>query len=343
MRSKNTCTTKTIGIIGGGQLAQLLGHAAKALGLSVLCLVENTDSQPASTTCTLTTDLEKFMTQSDVVTLENENIPTDLFNQINTHVTIHPGLTALLAAQERFTEKSLFQALNIPCAPFAKVDSLQGLEQAVNTIGTPSILKTRRLGYDGKGQARLKSPADALTAWHTTGEQPAILEAMVDFDFEVSQLSARNAAGDIVHYPLARNHHEDGILRTSVFPFKDENLSQKSQAYADTLLTHLDYVGLLAIEFFVVSDTLVANEFAPRVHNSGHHTIEGANVSQFETHLRAVSGMGLITPIAMQHVTLTNIIGQMPIAPSPDNSTLYDYGKAPRPGRKLGHITSITP
>ena len=248
-------------------------------------------------------------------------------------------------AQERFLEKSLFKALDIPTPPFAKIDSLADLEAALSTIGVPAVLKTRRFGYDGKGQTVIKKLSEAKSAWELTGKNPAILEGFIDFDFEVSLIAARSVSGELIFYPLIKNTHRDGILRVSESPFEDVHLQQLAESYVQRLFEELNYVGVLGFEFFVKGDSLIANEIAPRVHNSGHLTIEGFNASQFENHLRAVLNLPLVKPILQAQTTMHNIIGAFPKLMPADyiNCHVYDYGKESRPNRKVGHITQFKP
>ena len=335
-----------IGILGAGQLALMLAQAAEGLGVDVLCAGQPGDCAEQAAPV-LTVDLESaaevaaFAAQVDLVTIESENIDAAVLRGLN----LYPNPQAVGVAQDRLLEKQFFEQCGIGVAPFAAVDSLEDLERAVASIGLPAILKTRRMGYDGKGQVRLYKPEDAAAAWEEVGEVPCILEGMVTFQSEVSLIAARNRTGEIVFYPLIENHHRDGILRTSIAPYQDAELQQKAEGYLKLLLERLEYVGVLAVEFFVFGHDLLANEMAPRVHNSGHWTIEGALTSQFENHLRAIleaaPGRELGSTESRPTVML-NCIGWMP--PAAETSAFpmlfrHDYGKEPRPGRKVGHLT----
>ena len=226
-------------------------------------------------------------------------------------------------------------------APFAPVDHVEDFKHAIEVTGLPAILKTRRMGYEGKGQVRLRDLSDAAAAWNEVGGVPCILEGMVKFDAEVSLIAARGRTGKVVFYPLIENHHSEGILRMSIAPFLGAKLQQLAEKYLVALLEKLEYIGVLAVEFFVVGDKLLANEMAPRVHNSGHWTIEGSETSQFENHLRAIAGMDLGSTQSRPMVML-NCIGSMPAeietAAFPQMFR-HDYGKEARPGRKVGHLT----
>jgi 5-(carboxyamino)imidazole ribonucleotide synthase len=238
-------------------------------------------------------------------------------------------------------EKNLFNELGIDTAPFIAVDSLDELQQAVTKIGLPAILKTRTLGYDGKGQQLLRDPAEIITAWEGINGAAAILEGFVAFEREVSIIAVRSLSGKMAFYPLSENRHEAGILRRST-SLQDDPMQDLAETYAQRLLDHLDYVGVLAIEFFQIEGTLLANEMAPRVHNSGHWTIDGAVTSQFENHLRAIARLPLGNTALTNHSAMINLIGKLPdldAVLSTPNSHQHLYGKAPRPGRKLAHIT----
>jgi 5-(carboxyamino)imidazole ribonucleotide synthase len=254
---------------------------------------------------------------------------------------LYPNARAVGIAQDRLVEKRFFAECGIGTAPFAAVDSLETLDEAMSLAGLPAILKTRRMGYDGKGQVRLKARDEAAAAWEEVGGVACILEGMVAFEAEVSLIAARRRDGEIVFYPLIRNHHRDGILRTSIAPYVDATLQAEAERYMTTLLERLGYIGILAVEFFVVKGGLLANEMAPRVHNSGHWTIEGAATSQFENHLRAITGMTLGSTQSEPTVML-NCIGTMPTMEETADYPMisrHDYGKEPRPGRKVGHLT----
>jgi 5-(carboxyamino)imidazole ribonucleotide synthase len=335
-----------VGVLGAGQLAQMLAQAGHRIGVEVICAGQPGDCAEQAATV-LAVDLNHaasvaaFAAQVDVVTVESENLEMDVLGGIN----LHPNPYAVSVAQDRLIEKRFFEACGIAVAPFAPVNSLEDLERAIAAIGLPAILKTRRLGYDGKGQARIYTQADAAAAWEHVGGVPSgvpcILEGMVPFDAEVSLIAARSLTGEMVFYPLIRNYHREGILRLSEAPFVHEDLQAQAEGYLKDLLERLEYVGVLAVEFFVQDDVLLANEMAPRVHNSGHWTIEGALTSQFENHLRAITGMKLGSTESVATVML-NCIGTMPaLEETAAFPTIHrhDYGKEGRPGRKVGHLT----
>jgi 5-(carboxyamino)imidazole ribonucleotide synthase len=339
-----TQTVRTrIGILGAGQLALMLAEAGKRLDVDIICAGQAGDcaEQVAPVVAVDLNDaaaVAAFAAQVDLVTIESENIDAAVLQGLN----LYPNARAVGIAQDRLPEKSFFQACGIGTAPFAPVDSLQDLERAIVFTGLPAILKTRRMGYDGKGQVRLHRPEDAAAAWEEIGGVPCILEGMLQFDAEVSLIAARGRTGRIVFYPLIENHHRDGILRTSIAPYAHASrLQAQAEAYMTKILEELDYVGVLAIEFFVQGDTLRANEMAPRVHNSGHWTIEGSKTSQFENHLRAIAGMELGSTESQPTVML-NCIGTMPSAEETAQFPAlfrHDYGKESRSGRKVGHLT----
>jgi 5-(carboxyamino)imidazole ribonucleotide synthase len=331
-----------IGVLGAGQLALMLAEAGAGLGVEVVCAGQPGDCAGAVAPV-VTVDLNDaaevaaFATQVDLVTIESENIDAAVLQGLK----LYPNARAVGIAQDRLMEKRFFAECGIGTAPFAPVDSLEALQSAMELTGLPAILKTRRMGYDGKGQVRLRARDDAAAAWEEIGGVACILEGMVTFEAEVSLIAARGREGEIVFYPLIRNHHREGILRTSIAPYVDAALQTEAEKYMRTLLERMEYVGILAVEFFVVRGRLLANEMAPRVHNSGHWTIEGAVASQFENHLRAIAGMGLGSSESKPTVML-NCIGMMP----PEETTAafpqlvrHDYGKEPRVGRKVGHLT----
>jgi 5-(carboxyamino)imidazole ribonucleotide synthase len=335
-----------IGILGAGQLAQMLAQAGVELGVDVICAGQPGDCAELAAPV-IAVDLcspgavAAFAQQVDLVTIESENIDAAVLHGLN----LYPNANAVGIAQDRLLEKRFFEECGIGVAPFAPVDSLSGLEQALDIIGLPAILKTRRMGYDGKGQTRIHAREEAAAAWAEIGEVPCILEGMVRFEAEVSLLAARNAAGNIVFYPLVRNHHRDGILRTSIAPFQQDDLQFKAEGYLKKVLEGLEYVGILAVEFFVCGDDLIANEMAPRVHNSGHWTIEGSATSQFANHLRAILGPergAELGSTESEPTVMLNCIGFMPSegeTESYPHLLRHDYGKEPRPGRKVGHLT----
>lgn len=336
-----------IGVIGAGQLGLMLGEAAERLGLECLFL-DPADSPPAARAgaCRQAAydDLDALTSLArdcDVLTYEFENVPVDALARVE-DAPVYPPLKALSAAQDRLSEKQLFGELSIPLPGYAAVESREDLDDAIDELGMPLVLKTRRFGYDGKGQAVIANADDRDRAWRELGGRPLIAEAFVSFDFEVSVIATRSRDGDIVVYPLTKNTHVDGILDTSIAPLDEPQLSTLAQDYVRRLLDHLDYVGTLALELFVCGDALLANEFAPRVHNSGHWTIEGCDVSQFENHMRAVAGLPLAQPGCSGHSGMQNLIGSIPHGLQTAGSVYFhDYGKSERPGRKLGHVTVV--
>jgi 5-(carboxyamino)imidazole ribonucleotide synthase len=339
-----------IGIIGAGQLGRMLVLAGTPLGLRFAAYDPSADG-PAGQVAPLFNGgfedldaLRHFAAGCDIVTFDWENVPVAAARAAAAEARVLPSPRALELSQDRLQEKRLFGRLGIPVAPHRAVDDRAGLERAVSEVGLPGILKTRRLGYDGKGQATLRVAADVARAWRVLGDQPLIYEGMVDFDCEVSLIAARNRRGDVAFYPLTRNEHAAGILSVSVAPFPRQRLQRLAEAHLRSLLEHLRYVGVLCVEFFVTGHRLIANEMAPRVHNSGHWTIEGAETSQFENHLRAIAGLPLGSTRALGHAVMVNCIGRMPPAARAlalEGVHLHDYGKSARPGRKLGHLTFV--
>lgn len=339
----------TIGVIGAGQLGQMLGLAGKSLGLDFLFLDPGDDPPAASAGRVLKypfdseEGLRKLAAGSDLVTYEFENVPAAAIRKLAAHTTVYPPPAALEQAQDRLLEKQLFLSLGIPVPDFAAIETVADLEQASEALGLPLVLKTRRFGYDGKGQRVLRDRKQAPEAFAALGARDLIAERLVPFDREVSAIGARSPGGEVALYPLTRNEHEDGILSVSRAPV-ESNLQELAADYLMRLSTRLEYVGVLALELFVVGDALLANEYAPRVHNSGHWTIEGAETSQFENHLRAILGMPLGSTRTRGAAGMLNLIGAMPQDRTPFDAPgcyLHDYHKAPRPGRKLGHVTVI--
>ena len=337
----------TVGIVGGGQLARMLALAGIPLGLRFVFLDPAPDVCSAGLGEHLCGDyddpeqLAELARRADVVTYEFENVPDESIHFLAEHVTVLPSAAPLAAARDRLGEKTLFQSLGIATPPFVAVDSHADLEEAVRHIGLPAVLKTRTLGYDGKGQYVLRTPGDVMPAWQALGGVPLILEGFVHFDREISIIGVRGSDGAVAFYPVAENVHRDGILRVSRSRPQDECAAQ-AREYLERLLDRLDYVGVLALELFHVGDRLYANEMAPRVHNSGHWTIEGAETSQFENHLRAVLGLPLGSTAAVGVAAMVNFIGELPATADVLAATgahLHVYGKEPRPGRKIGHAT----
>ncbi len=341
-----------IGILGGGQLARMLALAGAPLGLRFLIVDGNPDACAGQVAPLKVCDYEdldrlaEFAAEVDVVTFDFENVPAVTAEWLAARVPVFPSPRALAVAQDRVSEKTLFNRLGIATPRYAAVDTRVELEAALATIGVPAILKTRRLGYDGKGQFRLRSEADADAAWATLGGVPLVLEAFVPFEREVSVIAVRARDGEFRAYPLTRNWHTDGILSGSLAPAGESaETSAAAAAHARAIAEALDYVGAFALELFVHDGKLLANEMAPRVHNSGHWTIEGAAVSQFENHLRAVAGLPLGAVDARGIAVMLNFVGSLPdarpVLVSP-HGHWHDYGKAARAGRKLGHATWVT-
>jgi 5-(carboxyamino)imidazole ribonucleotide synthase len=343
---------KKVAIVGGGQLGLMLGEAGR--GLDVECrFLDPANMPPAARVGEVIRSnyddadaLAELAGWADVLTYEFENVPVDAVAALEDRIAVCPPPLALRKAQDRLDEKRLFESLDIPTSPFRNIESDADVNAAAEELGLPLVFKTRRFGYDGKGQAVAHKPADLEGLWSSLGEVPLIAEQFVDFEREVSIIGARSVSGDVVHYPLSENRHSGGILRVSIAPYDDPELHALACAYHRRMLDELGYVGVLALEMFVVGDRLVANEFAPRVHNSGHWTIEGARTSQFENHLRAILDMPLGDPSPVGKAAMINVIGDMPdqLARLADaDCHLHDYGKAPRPGRKLAHITLVQP
>ncbi|MDQ3705957.1 MAG: 5-(carboxyamino)imidazole ribonucleotide synthase [Chloroflexota bacterium] len=341
---------KSIGVLGGGQLGRMLALAGYPLGLRFRCLDPSPDACAGHVAEHLAGGyedpamLERFAEGLDVVTYEFENVPVETARLLSRRVAVYPPPTALEAAQDRLTEKSFFRQHGIPTPPFLPVGTREELRKALRTLGTPAVLKTRRFGYDGKGQAVIESTADAETAWASLGGKPLILEGFMPFDRELSILAVRARDGEMAFYPLVENHHRGGILRLSIAPAPNVSNAMQATAegYARRVMEALDYVGVLAIELFEVGGELLANEMAPRVHNSGHWTIEAAETSQFENHLRAITGLPIGSTASRGYSAMLNIIGDFPdieeVLRVP-NTHLHLYGKEPRPGRKIGHVT----
>jgi 5-(carboxyamino)imidazole ribonucleotide synthase len=288
--------------------------------------------------------LAELARRSDVLTFDWENLPGKALAPLRRLTRIRPPPAALRVSQDRLHEKALFTRLGLQVTPHAAVDSHAQLLRAVTRVGLPGVLKTRRYGYDGKGQAVIRSAADGEAAWARLAGQPLIYEAFQAFSREVSIIGVRSRGGDLAYYPLAANTHAGGILRYCVAPYANRKLERTAALYLRRLMQALNYVGVLALEFFVVGGRLIANEMAPRVHNSGHWTIEGCVTSQFENHLRAICDLPLGSTRALGHAAMINFLGQMP---SParllriDGLAFHDYGKSARAGRKLGHCTIL--
>lgn len=345
----------TIGILGGGQLGRMLVLAAARLGFKCHVLSPNPDS-PAFDVVRRVTQadysdteaLDRFAEDVDIVTYEFENVPAETAAFLAARVPVLPDPNVLAITQDRLAEKSFVSALGIRTAAFADVGSAGELNRAIEQIGRPAVLKTRRFGYDGKGQAAIKNGTDAAAAWREVGGQACILEAFVPFAREVSVIAARGQDGTVVCFDVTENEHRDHILKISKVPAAiGDDTAREARRIAETIAEKFGYVGILAVEMFVLGDgSLLVNEIAPRVHNSGHWTIDGASVSQFEQHIRAVAGWPLGQPIRHGRVEMTNLIGHevedyrrwlgLP------GAAVHLYGKAAvRPGRKMGHVTQV--
>lgn len=343
----------TVGILGGGQLARMLALSGAPLGARFLVMDTSADACAAQFAPMVVGDyrdeaaLAEFASRIDVATFDFENVPAESARWLSERVPVFPSPRALATAQDRLAEKTLFRGLGIPVPEFAPVATREELDAAVARIGMPCILKTRRLGYDGKGQFRLRGDGDVAAAWDALGAQAGkvglILEAFVPFERELSVVAVRGRDGDFRTWPLTENWHVDGVLSASLAPAAvDAALEAMAVAHARALADALDYVGVFALELFCRDGVLLANELAPRVHNSGHWTIEGSETSQFQNHLRAVLGLPLGDTRMVGRACMLNWIGEMP-DPAPvlreAGGHWHDYGKSPRAGRKVGHAT----
>ncbi len=344
---------KTVGVLGAGQLARMLAQAGRPMGLDFIFLDPAEDACAAEFgehICAGWDDeaaLAELGRRADVVTFDFENVPEASASLIESLCPVYPPPRALYASQDRLREKTLMQQLGIPVAPFYPVSSRPDLLDAVAKIGLPCVLKTRRFGYDGKGQAVLRFQEDMERAWQQLGGSELICEGYVSFQAECSIIAARDRRGRTVFWPLTRNLHRGGILAISTAPAFDTAMQTRAEAMLLGLLEHLDYTGVMALELFLVDGRLLANEFAPRVHNSGHWSIDGARTSQFENHLRAICGMPLGETENTHRALMFNLLGAMPafaVQPSADSADIpgvhwHDYHKTPREGRKIGHVT----
>lgn len=329
----------------------MMALAGYPLGLKLRFLDRSADSPAGQVAPCLVADfadsaaLEHFAADLDAVTYEFENVPIAAAHFLASRVPrFSPPPRALEMAQDRYIQKQFFARLNVPTAPFHSVSSLEELRNAVRSTGLPAVLKTRKWGYDGKGQIVLRAERDIVPVWEAMGSTPLILEGFVRFDREISLVAVRSSNLESAYYPIAENTHRDGILRVSIAPAPEiePRIQALAQGYAQAIFDELDYIGVLTIEFFLADGTLYANEMATRVHNSGHWTIDGAQTSQFENHLRAILGWPLGATAARGVSAMVNFIGSTPdpsevlIVPG---THLHLYGKAARPGRKLGHVT----
>ena len=344
-----------VGVLGGGQLGRMLALAGYQLGLDFRFFDPNSGAPVGQIGQLIAADysdrgaLERFVDGVDVVTYEFESIPISTVEFVRERATVSPPLEALRTAQDRLLEKEMFTALGIPTPLFAPVDTLVDLRSAVSSIGLPVVVKTRRMGYDGKGQAVIRDASSVDMVWDQLGASKSglIVEKYVTFQHELSVIGVRDLNGLEVFYPPVENVHREGILRRSTAPAPSVTPETAALAidYCRRLLDRLDYVGVLALELFACEGSLLANEMAPRVHNSGHWTIEGAETSQFENHLRAILGMPLGATTPRGRSVMFNIIGHIPAAESVlaiEGAHLHLYGKAPTEKRKVGHVTLVT-
>jgi 5-(carboxyamino)imidazole ribonucleotide synthase len=339
-----------VGVLGAGQLGRMLGLAGVPLGVQFRFL-DPVPDPPAAAVGEVVTGhwsdpaaLARLARGVDVVTYEFENVPAETVRGLAERAPVRPGPLALETARDRLLEKRFFAGLGVPTAPWAPVDRAEDLPGAAAEVGLPAVLKTRQLGYDGKGQRVVRSPEALEPAWRELGAVPQILEGFVRFQRELSILGVRALSGEVALYPPVENHHRDGILDLTLAPAPGlaPELVARAQGYARAALEALDYVGVLAIELFEVAGELLVNEMAPRVHNSGHWSIEGAVASQFENHIRAILGWPLGATTVQGAAAMVNLVGQVPppeaVLQIP-GARLHLYGKEPRPGRKLGHVT----
>jgi 5-(carboxyamino)imidazole ribonucleotide synthase len=340
-----------IGIVGGGQLGRMLGLAGVPLGMRLTVLDPAPDAPAAAVADHIVAEyedeaaLEELARASDIVTYECENVPVDAARSLARSVPVHPPPNALAASQDRLVEKAAFERAGIPVGAYAPAENEDEVRGALERVGVPAVVKARRFGYDGKGQAMVRSVEEVAPAWRAVA-RPAIVEARVPFDRELSILGVRAAGGELRCYPLVENRHRDGILRRSVSPAPRVTVDLQAQAerHLRRVADDLEYVGVLAIELFEVDGGLLGNEMAPRVHNSGHWTIEGSQTSQFENHLRAVAGLPLGSTAPRGVAAMLNLIGTVPDADqilAVPGAHLHLYGKSPRRGRKLGHVTLV--
>lgn len=343
----------TIGILGGGQLGRMLALAAARLGLRCH-IYENAEAPPAAQVADAFTRgayddraaLEAFAASIDVATYEFENIDLAAVDVLGPLVPVRPGRRALEVSQDRIAEKDFLSGLGLRTAPYAAVSSLSELEDAMEHVGTPAILKTRRFGYDGKGQARIMGHGNAADAWEAIDARPAVLEGFVPFEREISVIAARGLDSDVSAFDPGENQHENGILRRTTVPAAiPPSLAQDAVLLAGRILNALDYVGVIGVELFVAPDGLVVNEIAPRVHNSGHWTQNACLIDQFEMHVRAICGWPLGDGSRHSDAEMLNLLGdEADSAPQLTGAAVHLYGKGEaRPGRKMGHVNRISP
>ena len=352
--SKSLEMGSTIGILGGGQLGRMLAVAASRLGLQTHIFDPSLDC-PASHVCAKLTTAEfddtsallEFASSVDVVTYEFENIPANSLDHIENTVKIFPPRNALSVSQDRLEEKNFLQNAGLRVAPFANIEKQSDLDEAIATVGVPSILKTRRFGYDGKGQVRVRDHSELENAWNALGNVPCVLEGFVSFTKEVSVIAARGQGGEIAAFDVGENVHIDGILHSTTVPTSmPSTLQDEAKQIAAKVLSELSYVGIIGVELFVTDQGLIVNEFAPRVHNSGHWTQNGCTTDQFEQHIRAICGWSLGDPKRYSDVEMINIVGDefhnWEKLAGESGTALHLYGKQDvRDGRKMGHINRV--
>jgi len=358
MLSSPLAPGSTIGILGGGQLGRMLALAAARLGLDTLILTPEPEacaSRVATRSIVAAYDdmeaLKAFSEIADVATFEFENVPARVMELLQmVAVEVAPGPLALATAQDRVDEKTFLNRCGAPTVKFVAVDGVQDIVAGLERLGAPALLKTRREGYDGKGQTWVAGPADAAAAFERIGGKPAILEARAAFVRELSVIAARGWDGDSAFFPLGENHHENGVLRRTLAPAEaSDRTIADAKAIAARILDGLDYVGVMGVELFELEDgSLLVNEIAPRVHNSGHWTLDGCEVDQFEQHIRAVAGWPLGPTHALARVEMENLLGAeidaWPALAGEANARLWHYGKGEaRPGRKMGHVNRLSP
>lgn len=339
-----------VGIIGAGQLGRMMALAGYPLSVDCRFLDTAEDAPggqvgPIRVAAFDDADALRLLAgEVDVLTFDIENVPIDVLEQVSGHVSVYPQPQVLAAAQDRLTEKRLFRELGIPTAAFVPVDNERDLDRAAQTLGWPIVLKRRRMGYDGRGQRVADDSASLARGWRELDEASAIAEQWVNFERELSLIGVGGADGAMLFYPLNENVHHDGQLVSTVAPYDDEDLTRTAERWLDKLMRRYDYRGVLTVEFFHTDAGLLANEFAPRVHNSGHWTIEGAETSQFENHLRAILGWPLGETAPRGHAAMVNVLGALPERDrvlAMRGVHFHDYGKQPRPKRKLGHCTIV--
>ncbi len=340
----------TVGIVGAGQLGRMMALAGIPLGEHILFLDRDDHSPGAQVAPSLLGDIDDpallatLAERCEIVTFDVENLPREAAARVAATTLLLPPLDALATAQDRLLEKTLFNALGIETVAWRAVESLEQLLAAAEALGLPAVLKTRRLGYDGRGQRFIRQRDELRGAWEALGRGAMILEAFAPFDEEVSLIGVRNRRGERRHYPLTRNVHWQGILDYSLAPVERPALQREAERCLDRLLEHFDYAGVLTVEFFVVDGRLLANEMAPRVHNSGHWTLEGAVTSQFENHLRGILDLPLGDTSARGYAAMVNFLGRLPERAAVlaiEGCHFHDYGKHPRPRRKIGHATVV--